>query len=167
MLPHHLAILQRDLDGLASEIRLYPDDESLWRVVPGCPNAGGNLALHLVGNLRHFIGAKLGHTSYQRDREAEFSARGASRQELLMLVAAAKAEVSATLSALDQSALDVMMTLPGPGDRVATTGIWLMHLVAHLGYHLGQIDYHRRTITGDAAGANMLSVPALAAGDDG
>ena len=39
------ALLRRDLATLAREIALYPDDGSLFQVVPGCPSAGGNLAL--------------------------------------------------------------------------------------------------------------------------
>jgi uncharacterized damage-inducible protein DinB len=27
-----------------------------------------------------------------------------------------------------------------------TTGYFLIHLVGHLGYHLGQINYHRRLL---------------------
>jgi hypothetical protein len=48
-----------------------------------------------------------------------------------------------------------------PGDRKIETGLWLMHLAVHLGYHLGQIDYHRRAITGDPAGVDALSLQPL------
>ena len=157
-------IFLREIDGLARQVALYPDDESLWRQVPGCPNSGGNLALHLAGNLRHFIGARLGNTGYVRNRDAEFSSRGMSRQEVLTLVAAARSDVSATLASLDEAALAAPTALPGPGDRVSSTGLWLTHLCAHLGYHLGQIDYHRRTVTGDATGADMLPVGPLVSG---
>jgi hypothetical protein len=67
-----LVLFRRDLDALAREVALFPDDEALWRKVPGIANAGGNLALHVAGNLRHFVGAMLGDTGYMRDREAEF-----------------------------------------------------------------------------------------------
>jgi hypothetical protein len=36
-----------------------------------------------------------------------------------------------------------------------------MHLVAHLGYHLGQIDYHRRMVTGDKTTVDVVSVREL------
>ena len=32
--------------------------------------------------------------------------------------------------------------------HTVSTGEWLIHLAVHLGYHLGQIDYHRRLVTG-------------------
>jgi hypothetical protein len=159
MIPHLQTLFARELDALVREVSLYPDDESLWKAVPGCPNAGGNLVAHLVGNLRHFIGAHYGKTGYVRNRDLEFSARGQSRDELLKLIGAAKSEVAATLAALDPAALGEPYV--APGDRKIETGLWLMHLAVHLGYHLGQIDYHRRTVTGNAAGADALPLQAL------
>src|SRR5215210_3752066 len=91
----------RDISTLRRELELYPDDKSLWRAVPGLPNAGGTLVLHLAGNLRHFIGAQLGGTSYVRDREAEFSTRGLSREKLAREIDATIQEVSEALGQLD------------------------------------------------------------------
>jgi hypothetical protein len=42
-----------------------------------------------------------------------------------------------------------------------STGLFLTHLVAHLAYHLGQIDYHRRLVTGQTDGVGAVSIPAL------
>ena len=53
-------MMLRELVTLRKEIEAYPSDESLWRVAPGITNSGGTLALHLAGNLQHFIGAVLG-----------------------------------------------------------------------------------------------------------
>ena len=41
------------------------------------------------------------------------------------------------------------------------TDIFLMHLATHLTYHLGQLDYHRRCVTGDSTAVGTLSLPAL------
>ena len=41
------------------------------------------------------------------------------------------------------------------------TGEWLIHLATHLGYHVGQIDYHRRIVTGDATTLDVMSVREL------
>ena len=38
-------LLVRELDAFRREIALFPDDESLWRVVPGVANPAGTLAL--------------------------------------------------------------------------------------------------------------------------
>jgi hypothetical protein len=150
----------RDIDTLRAEVELYPEDELLWHEVPGYPNPGGNLVLHLVGNLRHFIGAQLGGTGYVRDREAEFATKGLSRTQLQNGISLASAEVVRTLSGLDPARLNEPFPLPAHGKSVLT-GLWLVHLSTHLAFHLGQLDYHRRVVTGDGKGAGAVSVTAL------
>ncbi len=151
----------RDLDTLGREVALYPDDASLWAERPGLPNTGGNLALHLTGNVRHFIGMTLGSSGYVRNRDHEFAARAGSRAELQAQIAAAKAEVAAALAALPESRL----AEPFPaavGGVTLPTRMFLLHLATHFTFHLGQIDYHRRIVTGNAQSANTLPVAALA-----
>ncbi len=151
-------IVPRDVDTLRREIELYPDDESVWRELPGLPNAGGTLVLHLVGNLRHYFGALLGGSDYVRDRPAEFSTRGVPRQELLRLIAAAHAEVTDALARLEPARLDETYPEPLRGHSYPT-GLFILHLAVHLTYHLGQLDYHRRVVTGAAASAAALTPP--------
>jgi len=153
-------MMLRDLEGLRREIALYPDDYAPWRMLPGLPNSGGNLALHLAGNLRHFVGAQLGETGYVRKREAEFGSGGLTRAELDAEVQRAIADVDRTLAALDPARLDEPYPLAF-GDRRLGTRVFLLHLAGHLTYHLGQIDYHRRAVTGDAAGAGVISLKDL------
>ena len=57
----------RDLRALRREIEAYSDERLLWETRGGITNSAGNLALHLCGNLQHFIGARLGNTGYVRD----------------------------------------------------------------------------------------------------
>ena len=52
-----LRMLHRELAAVQREIEAYPNDDSLWQLAPGISNSGGTLALHLAGNLRHFVGA--------------------------------------------------------------------------------------------------------------
>src|SRR5436190_4511608 len=73
-------LLVRELQACEREIALFPDDESVWRTVPGVTNAAGNLAMHLAGNLQYFIGAVLGETGYVRNRELEFGQRSGTRE---------------------------------------------------------------------------------------
>src|SRR5687768_18142607 len=75
MIQSYREILLRDLDLLRFEIEAFASDKDLWRVLPGTVNPPGVLALHLCGNLQHFIGATLGASGYVRDRDAEFAAR--------------------------------------------------------------------------------------------
>jgi uncharacterized damage-inducible protein DinB len=139
-------VLLRDLRSLDDQIAAYPDDKSLWQVAPGISNSAGNLALHLVGNLRHFFGATLGGSGYVRDRPAEFAARGVSRDELRTRVQETINEVDASLEKIDADTLASAYPLP-IGERSVRTAEFLVHLAVHLTYHLGQIDYHRRLLT--------------------
>jgi hypothetical protein len=98
-------ILLRDLAALRREIEAYERESDLWTSPPGVSNPAGTLALHLAGNLRHFVGAQLGGTGYVRDREAEFQDRGVPRAVLLGRIADAVTEVDRTLRSLPASRL--------------------------------------------------------------
>lgn len=157
-----LAVLfQRDLDTLAREISAYPDDASLWVIVPGQPTSGGNLALHLVGNLRHFIGAALGHTGFLRDRPSEFATKDIPRETLLESIRIATEEVAAALTSLPPSRLSEPFPLDLGGAH-PTLQAMLLHLSTHLAFHLGQLDYHRRAVTGDPFSVGPVSLAHLA-----
>ncbi|HJU84828.1 MAG TPA: DinB family protein [Holophagaceae bacterium] len=153
-------LFRRDLETLVREIELYPDDARLWAEVPGQPTSGGNLALHLVGNLRHFIGATLGGTGFVRHREAEFASKGLSRAALVAEIRSAAAEVEAALAALDPDRLDQPFPLEMGGGQL-TTRRMLLHLATHLGFHMGQLDYHRRAATGDRVSAAPMGFKGL------
>jgi len=141
-------ILDRDLAALAGQLDRYPDDASVWRLGGEIKNSAGTLAIHLVGNLEHFVGAVLGGTGYVRDREAEFGDRDLPRSEILERIAHCRKVVAATLAELDDDA--VLAPYPGKMppiyDEGTTTHLFLLHLCAHLMWHLGQVDYHRRLL---------------------
>lgn len=154
-------VLLRDLDAAVREVEAYTSDDALWRIVPGTSNAGGTLARHLAGNLRHFVGSVLGGTDFVRDRDAEFSGKALSRAEVAAELRAAAADVDASLRALDAEAF----AKPYPrqvGGQTLRTDRFLVHLAAHLGYHLGQLDYHRRMQQPDAQPIGTMAVDALA-----
>ena len=146
----------RELNTLLSEVLAYPDDASVWAAPPGVPNAGGTLVLHLCGNMRHFIGAGLGRSGYVRDREAEFSTRGTSRAELAALVHVTLAEVTLAMRSFPVERLGETVQI-GPATLPLQRG--LLHLASHLAYHVGQLDYHRRIVTGDVHGVGAMGLP--------
>ncbi len=156
------SILLRDLRALAREVDAYPGDDVLWRVAPGISNSGGTLVLHLLGNLQHFVGAVFGRTGYVRDREAEFATRDLSRAELRRRIEAAAEAVDATLARVTPEQWEADYPAPIAGRTIGTAD-FLVHLVAHLAYHLGQIDYHRRMLVPGAAGVDAVSVSELRA----
>ncbi|MEP6901311.1 MAG: hypothetical protein ABJA66_06145 [Actinomycetota bacterium] len=67
-----LNIYKRDLQKLRAEINLYQDEDDLWKTNGQIANSGGNLCLHLIGNLKHYLGANLGGTNFIRNRDGEF-----------------------------------------------------------------------------------------------
>jgi hypothetical protein len=149
------AILDRDLRALAREVEAYPDDGALWRVPEGAPNSAGTLVLHLAGNIQHFLGAHLAGTGFVRDRPREFSARGVPRSSLLGEIEAARSVLRSVVEHASDRALDAEWPEIVGGSRVET-GEYLVHLVSHFGYHLGQVDYHRRLVTGDSRGVDAV-----------
>ncbi|MCB0635579.1 MAG: hypothetical protein KDC54_03125, partial [Lewinella sp.] len=78
----YLRYFDQYLDQLANDLRSYPAEDTLWLQPPGINNSAGNLALHLLGNLNHFIGAALGDTGYIRERDLEFGRKGVPRAEV-------------------------------------------------------------------------------------
>ncbi len=155
------AVLSRDLRALRREIEAYRDERDLWRVEPGIGNSAGTLALHLAGNIQFFAGTVLGATGYVRDRAAEFAQRDVPRMELLREIDAALAAVERGVARLPDAALSQPYPQP-PGGFAVTTGDFLLHLVSHLTYHLGQVDYHRRLLTGEAGQIRAVALGELA-----
>lgn len=137
---------EKYLNQLIAEIQQFPNTDLLWTTTPGVLNSGGNLALHLAGNLKTFIGAILGNTGYVRNRDAEFATKGLSVQEVCAILEAAKADVLGTLEKLSDAHLQAAYPIDKFGAE-KTTGYALLYLMGHLNYHLGQINYIRRILT--------------------
>ena len=166
-LPAEIArFLLRELDSLRREIEAYPDEELIWSLPPGAPNSAGTLTLHVSGNLQHYVGTILGGTDYTRDRDAEFETRGLSRQSLLDHVASAERAIVSVLPTVPESILADPFPEPMRGETL-TTREALLHVAVHLAYHVGQVDYHRRLLTGDTKGVDALSPVALKAHGSG
>lgn len=143
-------LLRRDLTRLTQEIESFPDEESLWRALPGISNCAGTLALHLEGNLREYVGNILGGIPYKRDRPLEFSARNVPQAELVARTKGLLPMVPDTIARLTDRQLDSIFPEPHWG-APRVTRLFVLHLLGHLNYHLGQIDYLRRVLTAGSA----------------
>ena len=145
MLDDLTELFSSDLTKLKEEINAYSDESKLWMTAKEINNSAGNLCLHLVGNLKHFLGATLGNTGFVRDRDAEFTQKDVPRAELVKGIDEAIAAVKTTLASLDEQDL----AKPYPIDffkKQGSTAFYLLHFSTHLNYHLGQINYHRRLL---------------------
>ncbi|MBI1288565.1 MAG: DUF1572 domain-containing protein [Flavobacteriales bacterium] len=140
-----IEIMLRDLSKMQEELRAYTDESVIWKTPHGISNSAGNLALHVAGNLQHFIGAILGNTGYVRQRELEFSTRDMPLADVVSELENAKSAVSETLRKLADE--DLKKPFPVVVFREGLTcSDFIIHLVGHTNYHLGQINYHRRLL---------------------
>jgi len=133
------------LTKLSKEMALYPDEKLLWETPATIGNSGGNLCLHLIGNLNHFIGATLGNSGYIRQRDDEFSHKDIPVAILQEKVELTKTVVSKTLNSLNDKDFETTYPINVFGTAMTTT-YFMIHLLGHLNYHLGQINYHRRLV---------------------
>jgi hypothetical protein len=56
---------------------------------------------------------------------------------------------------------DLAAPFPEHVGQTVQTADFLMHLATHLAYHLGQVDYHRRVVTGDSRSIGALPIGEL------
>jgi len=139
-----LELYKRDIEKLINEFKQYPTDEAMWKVSSGITNSAGNLGLHLIGSLNHFIGATLGNTGYVRNRDAEFSEKKKTRSEIIDELNAAVKVVEQTFSNLSDEDLNKPFPFEFAGKQ--SSRFYLMLFLGHLNYHLGQVSYHRRIL---------------------
>jgi Protein of unknown function (DUF1572) len=139
-----IQLYERDLNKLKNEIELYHDEETLWIITDGISNSAGNLCLHIIGNLKNFIGAILGNSGYVRNRPLEFSSK-VVKTALISEIEETLKIVKQTLENLDIAILEKDYPEEVFGTKMRTD-FFIIHLQGHLNYHLGQINYHRRIL---------------------
>jgi uncharacterized damage-inducible protein DinB len=140
-----IKIYDRDIERLKKEIESFTEENNLWRITGNIKNSAGNLCLHLVGNLNHYIGKNIGNSDYKRDRDAEFSLKNMPKQELVKQVEETKKIVLSALKKITEKDLQKNHVENVFGYEM-TNEFFLVHLATHLSYHLGQINYIRRIL---------------------
>lgn len=138
-------LYKRELEKLKTEIELYKDEGNMWILDKEISNSAGNLCLHLIGNLNHFIGHVLGRTDYVRDRDLEFVLEDIPREHLLNSIAEVIEVVDSILNMLNDKELQKEYPISKFETNVSTEFL-LVHVLTHLNYHIGQINYHRRLL---------------------
>ena len=140
-----LSLTIRDLKRLGREIENYKDEENLWVVANEINNSGGNLCMHICGNLQHFVGEIIGKSGYVRKREAEFESKNIPKSSLLAEIDKTKEAVTQALEKFEEVLQYKTYPIEVLG-KPMTYDYFLVHLYGHLNYHLGQINYHRRIL---------------------
>jgi uncharacterized damage-inducible protein DinB len=144
------ALFRRDLERLVQELEAFPSDDALWGKLPGIANAAGNLFLHLEGNQREYIGRQLGGVEYQRQRDLEFASNPIPLPDLKRRIEPLPDLIATIVGSLSDEKLEAKYPEDVTGGPLSTRQ-FLIHLLGHLNYHLGQIDYLRRVLTGESA----------------
>ncbi len=145
MLPEYKKLFVKYLDNLRKEISSYKNESDIWKLGGNISNTPGNLCLHLCGNLQHYFGALIGKSGYIRNRDLEFSRKNVPREELLGEIENAIKAVSAVFDKIDEQDLSKPFADNTFGENAAN-GDAILHCAIHFGYHLGQINYHRRIL---------------------
>lgn len=140
-----ITMVSQGIDNIISELKQYSDEADLWKVEGKINNSAGNLALHLTGSLNYFIGNVMSGNGYVRNREAEFSDKHIPRQTMMRNLEETKAMIADFLSQCDAEFYTAIFPLSIFGDNRSNHYV-LTIMIAHLNYHLGQINYHRRLI---------------------
>jgi len=145
MIDELVKIFDRDIDKLKKEIESFEEEQNLWIIKEGIANSAGNLCMHLIGNLKTYIGKNIGKYPYNRDRVAEFNAKHIPRNKLVEDIEETKSIVISSLENLDPDKLQNLYVENVLGYEMTNT-FFLIHVTAHLSYHLGQINYLRRML---------------------
>ena len=126
------------LRDAVKELAAPLSEEQFWckPIEPG--NSIGHLVLHLTGNLSHFVGAQLGGTGYQRDREREFTEMKPPAKEVAL---AQLDEAVGTFRRVVEGLSADQFATAHPEARLGLVLPALFHLVSHFALHRGQMSY--------------------------
>ena len=138
-------LFDRDLNTLKAEILSYHNEQNIWIVSSDISNSAGNLCLHLLGNLQHYIGFHLGKIEYHRDRPGEFSSKNIPVETIIQSIEQTQLVLKTSFLNLDIGTLANEYPEKVFQESMSIE-YFLLHLLAHFNYHLGQINYHRRLI---------------------
>lgn len=124
--------------------------EQVWLRGGENENAIGNLALHLSGNVRQWIGHAVGGKPDVRVRDREFQARGGSEPaELKERLDAAVNDALAVIRALDAEGLARIVHVQGYSITAMEA---VLHVTEHFSQHAGQIILLTKHATGEDLG---------------
>jgi uncharacterized damage-inducible protein DinB len=149
MLPYYADYLERLkvlLNHFKYAIRGLSPEQLDWTPGPQM-NSLCVLVAHTTGSGRFWIGDVAGQKPSNRNRAAEFQARGLSESELCQRMDDLYAFAENLLATFTLD--DLAATRPDPNDAKARTAGWaLLHALEHTGLHMGQAQITRQLLDG-------------------
>ena len=142
-LADHFRMVKADIHKLTAPL----STAQIWIRPYAYGNSIGNLILHLTGNLNYYIGAEMARTGYVRDRDAEFSGSGKSKEALLHDFDVAIETVIATIA--NQSDEDWSAAYSAIGTIFKNRFGMFLNCASHASEHIGQIIYLQRALLGN------------------
>ena len=136
--------LSEGLEKISHCLKQLNDEQVWWRPTQS-QNSIANLILHLEGNVHQWIVSGVGGEPDIRDRPGEFANTDVPRTDLVAMVNETIDIVDTTLAGMTDADLQKDYPLE-VFKEPTTTEFFLVHLCAHLSYHLGQVNYHRRLL---------------------
>lgn len=125
-------------------------EEQIWARRSEHENAVGNLALHLCGNVRQWIGMGVGGQPDVRDRDGEFAARGgASVADMKAKLRRTVEEAASVIEKVSPERLADRITIQ---KYTLTVLEAIYHVVEHFAEHTGQIVFATKLLTGEDLG---------------
>lgn len=118
-------------------------EAQLWTrpIEPG--NSVGHLVLHLTGNLKYLVGARLGGLDYVRDRDREFTETSVPTREQAL---AGLDEAVTIFRRVVEGLTPEQLLGPHPEQRFGTVLNALVSVTTHFALHRGQISYIARLV---------------------
>ena len=130
---HLLTLLRRDLAAFEAEVQALHQEADLWEKAPGATNAVGNLALHVAGNLQHFVGCVPTGSGYVRNRADEFARSSGSSADVMGELQKAKLAVDTVLPKLTTRQLAETFPVSIDGQSYPPQ-VFLLRLRVHLAF---------------------------------
>ena len=132
--------------------------EQIWTRNADNENAVGNLVLHLCGNVGQWIGSGVGGRPDNRQRDAEFAARGSiTSAQLVEKLNAAVSDAANIIRNLPVEKLTESRTVQKYDVSVMEA---IYHVVEHFSQHTGQVISATKMLTGQDLGYyNHLNRP--------
>ena len=117
-------------------------EEQFWTRPFPYGNSFGHLTLHIIGNLYHFIGAKIANVDYVRDREREFNddtrpSKEAVLRELDQAVALTVETIKTQSDEEWSINIDANVSAGFVKDRFSV----VLRSATHFHHHVGQMIY--------------------------
>ena len=136
---------ERDIHKLIEEINLFKNEENIWQTTSSLKNSCGNLVLHIIGGMNYLIGTTLAHTEYVRNRDQEFIQKNVEKKKLIAKLEELITMINQTLNNLTPEQMENEYPIFFDKPKTSVSYV-LVQLLAHLNYHLGQVNYLRRIL---------------------